>query len=610
MLRKLFGILLVLSFVPLIALHAETNNASALDSWKDQILYFVLIDRFANGNTGNDQEVDQSDLEGFHGGDLAGVIKRLDYLDRLGVTGIWLSPFFSNRPDRFFKQQAYHGYWPYDFWSVDSRFGTLEELSRLRQELRKHDKKLLLDMVVNHMGYDAPFIKTNPDWFNPAEEIKDWNDRNELHNKSIFGLPDFASQKPVVKTFFRLVARNWIEKLQPDGFRLDAVKHVPADFWRDFNANATRIGGQNFFLLGEYLNGDPAEVRQIWRDGGFNSLFDFPLYYTMKSVFADGGDCRQLASRMYYDRQYPDAGLLATFLDNHDLDRFITSCGGDRNKYGLALAFLLTSRGIPVLCYGDETGLEGAHGKLPENRRSMNFDEESPLFRLSRDLIALRRGSEPLRRGLQCHVFADETACVYGRLTPDALAVVAINNSDQPRQVECDFPFALADNQKILASAIGENRALLRQGRFETFLPAKSFAVYLPSSPPGFYEKTFRHWQRRYHHENSWGTKKIILKLKVDYLPEKAQVFVTGNANELGSWDSGRRAVPMLPVAEDEFEVELKMPLGKIFECKCFYSVIDDAGKQSTVWMEGDNFIGEIMNSGSEYIHMTWKTMK
>ncbi|HNX74306.1 MAG TPA: alpha-amylase family glycosyl hydrolase [Candidatus Rifleibacterium sp.] len=606
--KKLCALLLIFNLLPFLAASGADNSAD-LDSWKDQILYFVLLDRFANGDQSNDRDTDQNDLESFHGGDIAGLITKLDYLDKLGVTGVWLSPFFSNRPDRFFKQGAYHGYWPHDFWSVDQRFGSEAELVALRGELTRRHKKLLLDMVVNHMGYDAPFIKANPDWFNPSEEIKNWNDKNELLNRCIFGLPDFASQKSVVKTFFRLVARHWIDRLRPDGFRLDAVKHVPADFWRDFNANATRLGGKDFLLLGEYLNGDPAEVNQIWNDGGFNSLFDFPLYYTMKSVFAEGGDCRQLASRLYFDRNYPDAGLLATFLDNHDLDRFITSCGGDRQKYALALAFLLTSRGIPVLCYGDENGLEGAHGKLPENRRSMQFDTGSDLFDLTRQLIALRRSSEALRRGLQCHVFADSTACVYGRLTPDSLALVAINNDAQPRQIECALPFNIFGNRKILDASLGSNRAILRDGRFETYLPARSFAVYLPQSEPGFYEKTFRHWQKRFHHEKSWGSKNIVLKLKVDYLPEKAKVFVTGNADELGAWNQAK-SLPMLPVADDEYEVCVSMPLGKIFECKCFYTVTDEAGKTSTVWMEGDNTIGEVKEAGSEYLHLSWKTMK
>lgn len=602
MMRKLFLLLMVLAVwsAPVVA----SSYKDDCDSWKDQILYFVLIDRFFNADKSNDHEVDVADLEGFHGGDIAGVTEKLDYLDRLGVTGIWLSPFFKNRFERFFKQQPYHGYWPHDFWAVDERFGNMQQLLELRQQLASREKKLLLDMVVNHVGYDAAFVEANPDWFNPAGEIKNWSDNAELYHKSIYGLPDFASHKSVVKTFFRLVARHWVEKIRPDGFRLDAVKHVPPEFWRDFNANAMRLGGKKFLLLGEFLNGDPAEVRKTWVEGGFNSLFDFPLYYTMKSVFAEGGDCRQLAARLYHDGKYPDAGLLATFLDNHDLDRFITSCGGDQRRYMLAMAFLMTVRGIPVLCYGNEVGLEGAHGKLPENRRSMVFDEENEMFDFTRNLIALRRSSEALRRGLHCHLFADETAFVFGRLTPDFLAVVAFNNSDAPRRIECDFPFETAGDKRIIAAWNSDNRAILRQGRFETFLPARSFAVYLPESTPGFYEKTFRHWQKRYHHEKAWGTKKVVLKLKIDYLPEKAKVFVTGSADELGSWNSDR-SVPMLPVADDEYEVEVKLPLGKIFECKCFYRL-----DGNTVWMEGDNVIAEVRPTGSEYVHLTWKTME
>ena len=579
-------------------------EASGIDDWKDQILYFVMIDRFANGNPANDSEVDQSDLQGFHGGDLAGLLKNLDYLKDLGITGLWISPFFTNRPDRFFKHQPYHGYWVHDFWSVDSRFGEERELIELREQLTGMNMKLLLDMVVNHMGYDAPFAAANPDWFNPPLDIIDWNNPDQLCNRRIFGLPDFASQKPVVKTFFRLVARHWLEKLQPDGFRLDAVKHVPLDFWRDFNSCAARQGGKKFMLLGEYLNGDPQAMLEIWRSGNFISLFDFPLYYTMKEVFAESGDCRKLASRIYFDRNYPDAGLLATFLDNHDLDRFITSCGKDQKKYRLALAYLMTSRGIPTLCYGDEQGLEGAHDPLPYNRRSMQFDRNNDLFTFTRDLICLRKSSDALRRGMQCHIYADATACVYGRLTPDSLAIIAINNGEEPRRIDTTLPFNVEGGKKVLDAAFGSARAILRDGRLETFLPGRSFAVFMPASSPGFYEKTFRHWQRRFYHEKAWGSRKITLKLKVDYLPEKAEVFVIGNAPELGDWNI-KQALPMQKVADDEYEAVIKMPLGKIFECKCFYR-----NEGETIWQNGDNTVGEIIADGGEYLHLSWKTMQ
>jgi len=575
--------------------------------WKDQILYFVLIDRFENGLQANDKDVAPNDLSGFHGGDVKGLINRLDYLNDLGVTGIWLSPFFKNRPDRFFKHQPYHGYWPWDFWETDERFATLSELVELRKKMHDLNMKLLLDMVVNHMGYDAPFVEANPEWFNPPLNIEDWNCEDQLINRRIFGLPDFASQKPVVKTFFKLVAKHWIEKLGPDGFRLDAVKHVPLDFWRDFNNDSRALGGPDFLTLGEYLNGDPVATEKVWKQGGFDSLFDFPLYYTMKEVFAEGADMRRLAARIYLDRYYPDAGMLATFLDNHDLDRFITSCGNDMKRYRLALAFLLTARGIPVLCYGNEQGLAGAHEPEPENRRSMKFNKNPDLFSFTRDLIKMRKGSEALRRGITCNLLMDETGYAFARLTPDSLAIAAFNNGDVPRQIDFAMPFDLDGSPKILEAAAGSGRALIRDGRLETFLPAKSFVVYTPASQPGFYEKAFRHWQNRLHHENAWGVQKIIIKLKVDYLPANARVFVTGNAGELGSWNAAK-ALSMQKVSDDEYEVELKMPLGKIFECKAFYTL---TGKQAkTEWQPGENTISEVKSAGSEYIHLNWKTLE
>ncbi|MBU1108706.1 MAG: hypothetical protein KKB51_18665 [Candidatus Riflebacteria bacterium] len=593
--------IIVLLFAMLSALPAK---AVSLEDWKDQILYFVFIDRFSNGNQANDQQVDPTDINGFHGGDIAGLLNNLDYLEKLGVTGIWLSPFFTNRPDRFFKQQPYHGYWAYDFWSVDSRFGNEAELVELRHRMCQSGMKLLFDMVVNHMGYDAPFVEANPDWFNPSLDIVDWNDKDQLVNRRIFGLPDFDGQKPVVKTFFKLVARHWIERLHPDGFRLDAVKHVSLDFWRDFNKNCREQGGPGFMLLGEYLHGDPKATLDIWKEGKFNSLFDFPLYYSMKDVFAEGADMRRLASRIYFDRNYPDAGMLATFLDNHDLDRFITSCGGDVQKYRLALAFLLTARGIPTLCYGDEQGLAGAHSPEPENRRSMVFDPESELFNYSRELIALRKSSVALRRGFQCHLFADSSAYAFARLAPDQMAVVVFNNSDQPRYVDFELPFAVC-LPKVLDSAIGPARAIIRQGRLQTFLAAKSFAVFVPEAQPAVYEKSFRRWQKRFFDEKAWGSRTVTLKLKGSYLPEKAKVFFTGNFAEIGDWSSEtNKALPMLKISDDEYTATVKMPLGRIFEGKCFYR-----SEGQTVWQPGDNLIAEVADAGSEYIHMEWKNL-
>lgn len=586
---------------------ASTVSFADPESWKDQILYFVLLDRFHNGSTSNDKEVDCKDPFAFHGGDVPGLIERLDYLERLGVTGLWISPVFKNREAKFFKHSSYHGYWPWDFWSPDTRFGDEAELKELRRQMKKKNMRLLLDMVVNHMGYDAPFVESNPEWFNQHGNIVDWNNDFQLINHNIFGLPDFASQKPVVKRFFKLVGRHWMQMLEPDGYRLDAVKHVPLDFWADFNAEMRRAGGENFLLLGEYLHGDPQACKKVWQAGDFNSLFDFPLYYTLKEVFAEHGSMKKLASRLYFDRNYGDASFLATFIDNHDLDRFFTLCDENLPRYLQALTFLLTVRGIPTLCYGDEQGLTGHESPKPLNRGDMVFAEDGEIFKYTQKLIHLRRESAALRRGLQCHLFADDTAMAFARLTPDEMAIAVFNNAEQPRQIIFPFPFQL--KQMFLPDMAGTAKAIVRQGQFEVFLPAYTAAVFLPESAPEAFTKDFRHWQRRFVNERAWGSKLIKIKLKFDYVPPKTELFLTGNCDEIGNWNSDRGSVPMQRMSDDEFTAEIRLPLHRIVECKCFYKQLQKDGTTLTVWQNEDNTIFEVLPEGSEYVHIGWRTL-
>lgn len=592
--KKLSVLILALFFC-----FGQLSALEALESWKDQILYFVMIDRFSNGCAENDLNTDPDDLMAFHGGDIKGLIQKLDYLQKLGVTGIWLSPFFDSRPEVFYNQAGYHGYWPWNFWEVDKRFGTLEDLKKLRAELTRKDMKLLFDMVVNHMGYDAPFVKANPDWFNPIQDITDWNCPEQLQNRSLFGLPDFASEKPVVKTFFKLVARHWNDLIQPDGYRLDAVKHVPMAFWQEFNQQIVKENGKDFLLLGEYLDGNPDLLNKAWQNGAFSSLFDFPLYYTLKDVFANEGDCRQLGSRLNFDRNYPDAGMLATFLDNHDLERFITSCAGDMDKYRLAMAFLMTARGIPTLCYGDEYPIEGDYKPLPENRKSMVFDTQTEMFQFTSKMIEIRKENDVLRRGLQCHLHMDATSYAFARLTADALAVMVVNNAKTPRSIEFDLPFAVSEGI-FIDSVTGRDKALVRDGRFSLFLKPKSFALFLPSSAPGFYEKSFRSWQRRWHNEYAWGSTSVRVRLRADYMPEKARFYLIGNHSLIGNWNTDK-AVPMKKVGHGLYEAVVKLPLGTVVECKTFYSSQGEIN-----WQPGENTIAHIAEQGSEYLHLLW----
>ena len=576
----------IILLVILIMCASNTAYSADLDSWKDQILYFVLLDRFYDGNKTNCKKVDRTDLLSFHGGDIAGLEQKLGYLKELGITGIWVSPFLKNRPDSFFGQEAYHGYWPYDFFSIDERFGTQEELLSLREAMKKQNMRFIFDMVINHMGYDAPFVEEHKDWFNPNVNIENWDDPEELKNRCIFGLPDFASQRPEVRKFFCKVAKHWIDMLKPDAFRLDAVKHIHDDFWEDFNSNARNLSEKDFFILGEYLHGDPVCVNNVWRNAGFNSLFDFPLYYTMLEVFAKGGDCRKLASRLYFDRYYPDAGMLATLVDNHDVHRFLTSCGGNLDKYKLALAFLMTIRGIPTLCYGDEQGLRGYNGKLPHNRTDMIFSTKNPVYTYVKDLISMRKECKPLRRGIHCHIFADNDAYVFGRLTEDEVAIVVLNNSDEEKTIEAELPFVFLDEGRVKAM-YGDKTAvaIVENSKLKIKMAARRFAVYMPKSDPGFYSAIYDSYQKRFECETAWGYRDVILSLGFDKLPAGAEAFAIGNCDELGNWDKDK-AVKLTKAADGKYEATVRLPKGKIFEYKGLYK----QGKRVT-WQNGENII-------------------
>jgi hypothetical protein len=199
-------------------------------------IYFLMVDRFHNGDKTNDgRDVAPKDAKGWHGGDLEGVIQKLDYLQALGVRTLWLSPIFKSRRKAFMGHGAFHGYWVEDFQKVDPHFGTPTVLRKLALALKKRGMGLLLDLVVNHVGYDAPLLARRPSWFHGNGRIKNWQDPKQVVTHDVHGLPDLAQERePVYQHLYRSAA-HWLENYAIDGFRLDAVKHVSLQFWQRFN---------------------------------------------------------------------------------------------------------------------------------------------------------------------------------------------------------------------------------------------------------------------------------------------------------------------------------------------------------------------------------------
>jgi glycosidase len=386
--------------------------------WEEQVVYFVMTDRFANGDTTNDNqgrgEFDPTDGDKYSGGDLKGLIDKLDYIQGLGATAVWITPPVANMWwDPLQQSGGYHGYWARNLKKVDEHVGTLDTYKALSDALHTRGMYLIQDVVPNHMGnfftyssYDpadpsknvvmntqavptakpeqAPFDQDDPR--DPAQRaagiyhwtpvITDYFDANQELNYQVSDLDDLNTENPVVRTALRDSYGYWIKEVGVDAFRVDTVKYVPHDFWHDFfystatdapgmMAVAKSTGRDRFFAFGEvFENSDPLsdtadqKVASYQGDGGtpeLPALLAYPLYSEINRVFTAGQPTSYLTYRLgrFMDRSvYPNPYVTPTFIDNHDNQRFLAVAS--RKAMIQALALLFTLPGIPVVYYGTE----------------------------------------------------------------------------------------------------------------------------------------------------------------------------------------------------------------------------------------------------------------
>ncbi|MBN2798259.1 MAG: hypothetical protein JXX28_03865 [Deltaproteobacteria bacterium] len=500
-------------------------------------IYFALVDRFANGDPSNDGAVDPEDPQAFHGGDLAGVIEHLDALEAMGIRTVWLSPVFQMRTEKFMGHGAFHGYWVQDLGQVEPRFGTEAELVALSEALHARGMRLYLDMIFNHVSFDAPLAQEHPEWFHPALPIEDWDDPAQAMEREVHGLKDFDQSNPEVYQFLLERALHWVEVVQPDGFRIDAVRHMPLPFQAQIMEDLRQRSGRPLASLGEFFDGDPGRLSAAWVGGGFDSVFDFPLRYAMIDVFCHDRDVGRLAAVLSADGVYPDARRIATFLDNHDVSRVTTECGGDVERVGRAIDFLTAARGVPVIFQGTEVGQEGA-GE-PENRADMRFGEAHPLEARIRDSLARRRQHVALTEGHTRLVALEPGLLVFDRVSEDETARVAVNTGDSPRSF---------------------GGAQLPVGVSASWGPGEPWAA-----PP---------------------TREVVLRVSA---AEGDRLVMTGTGPLLGHW--GPSAGVPLAWGEGGWEAHLEVPEGTALEFK----LVRMGPDREATWQDGDNrylFVG------------------
>lgn len=551
--------------------------------WKKEVIYFVLLDRFANGDSANDFHIDKNNPYAYHGGDLQGLIDRLPYLQDLGITTIWLSPVFDNRETKFYDYWAYHGYWVKDFFQVEEHFGDMKILQNLVADVKKRGMHIIIDMIVNHVDYNAPLLTQKPSWFHNHPKIENWNDAFQMENYSVHGLPDLAQENPEVEEYLLTVAKFWIDKIRPHGFRLDAVKHVPINFWQNYNKNIRSYAQNDFFLLGENFEGDPKVCSQSLKEGQFSSLFDFPLHFVMKRVLAQGDTAEQLGVLFYKDVLYEDAGMLTTLLDNHDLDRFLTSTGGDQAKWKLALSLLFSVRGIPALYYGTEVGMEGAKEwmgeqegsaqKVPQNRQDMDFEKNPELRAFVKEWIQKRRSSPALSLGQQIHLWQSRDLYAFARVQESQIALVVLNNSltEQKYKIPLGLLSTICKEGKILDSN-GIVEAALENGFLVAAFPAQSCLVFFPTSTDS--PKTLLAQYEQYRKSGE----KIEVTFEVT-LPTEGTPYVIGGNDSLGNWSTASAPGPMKALGNQQYQLKIALPPGSVLEYKYFQK-----NPEGTVW--------------------------
>ncbi|HMI59196.1 MAG TPA: alpha-amylase family glycosyl hydrolase [Gemmatimonadaceae bacterium] len=486
----------------------------------NDVIYLIMPDRFADGDTTNDDPavsrglLDRKNLHRYHGGDLAGVQAKLPYLKELGVTAIWLTPIFDNTNVLDQKEiyggdptTAYHGYHAIDYYAVDEHFGNLDDYKRLVDAAHAQGIKVIMDLVANHTSAYHPWVADSPTptWYNGtaakhlANTWQTWTLADSLATPALKKatldgwfidiLPDLNQNDPEVARYITQNTLWWVGVSGIDGIRQDTWPYVPRTFWSAW-MTAIKREYPKMRVVGEVLDGDPTLVsffqggraRYDGVDDKVDALFDYPLHYTIRNAFAQGKSLRDVSQMLGRDRLYPDAGALVTLFGSHDVPRFMSESGATTKGLELAFTFLLTSRGTPLVYYGDEIAMPG--GGDPENRRDFpggwasdkrdafaaagRSKDQEEVWSHVQKLLQLRSARADLRTGGMLHLYASDQQFVYKR----GSTVIALNNDSLPATVHLPA-------MKLGADALGACSARAADsGGVTLVIPARSGCVF------------------------------------------------------------------------------------------------------------------------------------
>jgi glycosidase len=496
------------------------NPINHPSDWHFSVLYNLMVDRFLDGDKSNTIHIQTNDLHelaNFHGGDLTGIIQKLEegYFTILGINAIWLSPL-NRQPDSAYvewipphrKFTGYHGYWPIAPRTVDSRYGTAEELKKLVELAHSQNIKVILDFVSNHVHEEHPYFKENRNWFGNMElangeiNIRNWSEETRLTTWFDEFIPsfDFPSAPEAIDQIVD-DAIWWLETFDLDGFRQDAVKHVPHDFWKKLTAKMkANFPYKYLYQIGETFGSDELILDYV-NPGELDAQFNFAIYFNARGPFtSDNTDFSNLAKTIENNLStYNPINLMGNITSSHDQLRFIGIADGQvffsdngtertfsnppsavkhKSSYSKLAnfhAFNISIPGIPVVYYGEEIGLMGSGD--PGNRRPMRFgadisQNERKLFAEISQLNKLRSKYPSLALGDLEIIKAEGPIFILQKSYFGEKIIVAINNGSLDQSIEAEIQYG---KLKDLST---DKIIFINDRKFELNIPPYSYGIY------------------------------------------------------------------------------------------------------------------------------------
>jgi len=497
---------------------ATTTGAQGFDA--SDVLYLIMPDRFANGNRANDVldgvAVDRSNPWSRHGGDLAGIEQRLDYIHNLGVTAIWLNPVLENK----MPKGSYHGYAITDFYRVDARFGSNDDYCRLIEKAHQKGMKMVMDMIFNHCGSHHWWLNDLPckDWLNHQEGFVPTSHNlysvMDIHAPEsekaamtdgwfVAEMPDLNQRNPLLADYLIQNSIWWIEYARIDGIRHDTHPYVDFDFLAKWNRQVLEEY-PDFNIVGEswYVNSAPLAWWQRSsklneRQTNLKTVMDFSLMTACNEAFAINSAERNPLKKMYeviaQDFIYEDVDNILIFLDNHDVSRFSKEGETSLDRFKQAVAFLLTTRGIPQLYYGTELMMSGEKsegdgllrkdfpGGWPDDAvNAFTAEGRTGLQNEAHDylqkLLQWRKTNRAVCEGRLLHYAPDwQTECyVYARIKDNHKVLVMLNGSGKEQSLSPEKYYEAVGNAASGKDVISGQTVSLQE---KIVVPAKGVRV-------------------------------------------------------------------------------------------------------------------------------------